>query len=97
MIHGLTPKRIERLRQALGLKVDRRTLARWRQWWRGLFVQSTFWKAACARFMPPLDPPTLPLSLCLSFAVAERRDRLLKMLEFLSPITTPQAWKGLVG
>ena len=96
MVHGLTSKRIERLRQALGLKVDGRTLARWRQWWLGLFVQSPFWKEARARFMPPLEPPTLPLSLCLSFAVEERRDRLLELLKFLSPLTTPQAWKALV-
>ena len=96
MVYGLTPKRIERLRQALGLKVDRRTLARWRQWWLGLFVQSPFWKEAHARFMPPVCQGSLPLSLCLKFEIAERRDRLLELFKFLSPITTPQAWKALV-
>jgi len=39
---------------------------------------------------------TLPLSLCLSFAIEERRDRLLELLKFLSPITTPEAWQELV-
>lgn len=93
MTHGLTPQRVQRLRKALG--IDRRTLKRWRQWWLGLFVESSFWREARARFMPPLCQKTMPLSLCLSFKV-ERRDRLLNLLRFLSPITTPAAWKELV-
>jgi len=97
MVHGLKPKRVEQIRDALGLKVDRLTLERWRQWWRDIFVESSFWKEARARFMPPLCPDTLPLSLCLSFAVAERRDRLLELLKFLSPMTTPEAWKELTA
>ena len=60
------------------------------------FVESSFWKAARARFMPPLCQQTLPRSLCLSFQVAERRDRLLELLKFLAPITTPAAWQELV-
>jgi len=96
MVHGLNEKRVEQLRKALDLKVDRRTLERWRQWWLGLFVQSAFWKEARARFMPPVCLQTLPLSLCLRFEVEERRDRLLELLKFLSPITTPAAWRELV-
>lgn len=93
MIHGLKPERVELLREALG--IDRRTLERWRQWWRVLFVESSFWREARARFMPPLCPTTMPLSLCVSFGV-ERRDRLLELLKFLAPLTTPTAWKELV-
>lgn len=93
MIHGTNPERVHRLREALG--IDRRTLERWRQWWLGLFIESSFWRAARARFMPPLCPKTMPWSLCVSFAV-ERRDRLLDLLKFLAPITTPTAWKELV-
>ena len=93
MVHGLKPERVKLLREALG--IDRRTLARWRQWWLGLFVESSFWREARARFMPPLCHQTMPLSLCLSFEV-ERRDRLLDLLQFLAPITTPSAWKELV-
>jgi hypothetical protein len=37
----------------------------------------------------------MPLSLCESFAV-QRRDRLLDLLKFLAPITTPAAWKAFV-
>jgi len=93
MNHGLKPERVQRLREAL--KIDLRTLERWRQWWLVTFVESSFWREARARFMPPLCQKTLPLSLCLSFEV-ERRDRLLDLLQFLAPITTPTAWKELV-
>jgi hypothetical protein len=93
MIHGLKPQRVQWLHEVLG--IDRRTLQRWRQWWLGLFVESSFWKEVRARFMPPLCQKTLPLPLCVSFEV-ERRDRLLDLLRFLAPITTPTAWQELV-
>jgi hypothetical protein len=93
MLHGLKPERVKLLREALG--IDRRTLERWRQWWLGGFVESSFWQEARARFMPPLCLKTMPLSLCESFEV-KRRDRLLDLLKFLTPITTPAAWKELV-
>jgi hypothetical protein len=38
--------------------------------------------------MPLIDEATLPLSLCQAFAL-ERRDRLLELLRFLAPLTTP--------
>jgi len=93
MVHGLKPERVARLRQALG--IDRRTLERWHQWWRVTLVESSFWRAARARFMPPLCQRTLPWSLCLRFQV-ERRDRFLELLKFLAPLTTPLAWQELV-
>jgi len=93
MVHGLKPERVRMLRETLG--IDRRTVERWRQWWLGVFPESSFWREARARFMPPLCLKTMPLSLCESFEV-ERRDRLLDLLKFLAPITTPTAWKELV-
>ena len=92
MIHGLKPGRVRRIREAL--QIDSRTVKRWRQWWLDNFVRSSFWKAARARFMPPLCERTLPLSLWLSFELEERQ-RLLAVLQFLKPITTPTAWKEL--
>jgi len=94
MVHGLKPHRVEVLRDKLG--IDRRTLERWRQWWAVIFVESSFWKEARARFMAPLEQKTMPLPLCEAFKV-ERRDRLLDLLKFLSPLTTPVAWKELVS
>jgi hypothetical protein len=44
--------------------------------------------------MAPLCQRTLPLSLWLSFELEERQ-RLLAVLQFLGPVTTPTAWKEL--
>jgi len=83
--HGIKPERMRILREALS--IDRRTLERWRTWWLENFVQSSFWKIARARFMPLICEKTLPLSLGRAFQL-ERRDRLLELLKFLSPLTT---------
>lgn len=83
MTHGLSAQRVQRLREEL--RIDRRTLERWRQWWLDSFVRSRFWRAVRARFIPPVCEGTLPWSLCLGFQ-AERRDRLLELLRFLAPV-----------
>lgn len=86
MRHGLKDEQVGALRESLG--IDRRTLERWRTWWLEAFVQSPFWKLARARFMPSLCETTLPASLCEAFEI-QRRDRLLDLLKYLSPLTTP--------
>lgn len=83
--HGITPPRLRTLRESLG--VDRRTVERWREWWLKAFALSSFWQVARARFMPAIDPKTLPTSLCEAFGL-DRRDRLLDLLKFISPVTT---------
>ena len=94
MRHGLKPERVQALRESLGL--DRRTLERWRKWWLETFVQSSFWRTARARFLPLICEKTLPLSLGQVFRI-ERRDRLLDLLKFISPITTASVpWERLV-
>ena len=93
MIQGLSADRLRRMREVL--QMDRLTLERWRQWWLDNFVRSSFWKAAHARFLPPLFEQTLLLSLGLTFGV-ERRDRLLDLLGFLAPLPPPATWKELV-
>ena len=85
MMHGVKPHRVERLRQQLG--IDERTLKRWRAWWLENFVESGFWKGARGLFMPGLDGKVMPLSLVEAFGV--NRAGLLKLMEFLSPITVP--------
>jgi hypothetical protein len=90
MMHGLRPKRVEALREALG--IDKRTLARWRAWWLENFADSRFWKGTRGRFMPRLDEAVLPLSLVEAFQ-AKRRDGMARLLQFISPITVP-ARKG---
>ena len=85
MMHGLAPHRVERLRQVLG--IDVRTLKRWRTWWLENFAGSGFWKGARGRFRSPVDEKIMPLSLLEAFGA--NREGLLKLMEFLSPITVP--------
>jgi hypothetical protein len=47
MRHGATPARMRKLRELVG--VSRRTVERWREWWRSIFAESPFWRLAAAR------------------------------------------------
>lgn len=67
--------------------VSRRTLCRWRRWWRTLFAESRFWRAARGRFQTPILAADLPRDLLDRFP-GNARDRLIALLRFLSPITT---------
>lgn len=84
MRHGATPARMRKLREHLG--VSRRTVERWRRWWREAFAGSPFWRAAAAAFMPPAKPGRLPASLLERFA-GDDQARLVSLLRFLGPIT----------
>lgn len=85
-LKGLTAKRVNELEQLLG--VDRRTLRRWRQWWREQLVCSPWWCVEKARFSPPVDHRRLPGSLLERFVGAQP---LVALLKFLSPLTTASA------
>jgi len=84
MRHGATPARMRTLLEHLG--VSRRTVERWRAWWREAFAESAFWKAATAAFLPPVERALLPASLLERFG-GDDEARLLALLRFLSPIT----------
>ena len=87
---GLNAARLAQLRTVLP-QIDRRTVERWRQWWREHVVASAFWKAAQARLMsPPVRPTPLPLELCERFPI-DTPDGLVKLLRWLSPMTTVSA------
>lgn len=87
---GVTAWRAARLEQTLG--VSRRTLERWRTWWRESLVSSSFWKRVQGRFLPPLDCGALPASLLARFAGGDEAERLGSLLLFLAPLTTGRPW-----
>jgi hypothetical protein len=90
---GLGAARLAALRIALpGL--DRRTVERWRRWWREDFAGSPFWKAARARFMPPVPEEHLPLGLCERFEI-DAPDGVVTLLRFLAPITAVSRGKSI--
>ena len=81
---GITPSRLARLSVVPG--IDRRTLARWRVWWRSTFTDSPFASVAMAALAPPIDIAALPVSLLDRFAGAVR-EQLIALLRFLGPLT----------
>jgi len=85
MLHGPSDRRLQWLREEL--PIDRRTLKRWREWWTGIFVQSAFWKAGRGRFARRMIDALMPLELVEAFG-AHRIEGLVKLMKFLSPITT---------
>ena len=87
MRHGPSPRRVRELSALFG--VDRRTIARWQEFWREYFPQTHFWKAAGVRLALFIDLATLPLSLLTAFVSGDLdHDGWGRLLRFLSPITT---------
>ena len=68
------------------VSVDRRTVERWRTWWRDAFTASPFWRIARAAFMPPVDHDRLPAALIERFTGGDG-EQLIALLRFLGPIT----------
>ena len=75
---------MERLTEVVS--VDRRTVARWRAWWRDTFTTGQFWRIARAAFMPPVDQARLPAALIERFT-GEAAEQLIALLRFMGPIT----------
>jgi len=81
---GITPARLARLSEVPG--IDRRTLVRWRSWWRSTFTDGPFASVAMAALVPPIDIAALPVSLLDRF-VGEVAEQLIALLRFLGPLT----------
>ena len=103
MQQGPAPWRASQLREVLGVSLQ--TLARWRVWWKEVFVESAFWKAAKAAFSPPVDVTGSPRSLLERFgdvtgsprSLLERFggdefEQLVALLGFVSPLSTPSGY-----
>ncbi len=93
MMRGLTSWRVAKLCALVG--ADRRTLERWRRWWREAFPRTALWTDARARFMPLVTEAELPASLLERFE-DERRVQLIGVLKLLLPLTT-SSWSSRVA
>lgn len=78
---GPTPARIRQLQGWVG--VSRRTVCRWREWWRDVFANTAFWRTAA--WMPPVAAADLPVALLERFA-QHTVDPLTSLLRFLAPL-----------
>lgn len=79
---------MRRLKELVG--VDRRSLERWRRWWREIFTATPFWQIARASFMPPVDEERLPAAMLERFVGNSLTERMITLLRFLGPVTGGQ-------
>ena len=79
---------MRRLQELVG--VDRRSLERWRRWWREIFTATPFWQNARAAFMPPVDEQRIPAALLERFSGRGVEKRMTALLRFLAPLTGGQ-------
>ena len=87
---GPSPERLRRLEQRFG--VSRRTLYRWRSWWREVVPQSRWWQAERGHWATPVDPEQLPGSLLAVFSGIESApDRVLGVLKRLAWLSDRRA------
>lgn len=85
--HGATPRRLHAIQRWLERPVPRRTLDRWRRWWRDAFTATPFWKSVRGRFGRPVAERRLPLSLIDAFS-GDESAKFVATLKFLGPVTT---------
>lgn len=90
---GPRPERMRRLEELF--TVDRRTLGRWRRWWREIVPATRFWCAARGRFRRPVAEDSLPGSLLGAFRGEEGlAAQVLAVLAWLAPLTGTTALAG---
>lgn len=86
MVLGLCVSKDRGPAQAPEVAVSRRTLGRWRRWWREDFPASVLWRATQGRLMPPVDASTLPASLLPRFGET-LQEQVLRVLRLLLPLS----------
>ncbi|MCP4964019.1 MAG: hypothetical protein GY926_02165 [bacterium] len=88
---GPKAQRLSRLEERF--RVSRRTLLRWRRWWRETFPASRFWQAARGLWSQPVATEALPGSLLAAFASLESPgEQVLAVLQWLAPLSSSRSW-----
>lgn len=70
------------------LEVPQQTLHRWRHWWQRKLPASTLWRSLAGRFSPCINTRQLPEQLLIRLSGADSGERLVQLLQLLSPMTT---------
>jgi hypothetical protein len=82
---GPTPRRMSRIEEEFA--VSRRTLLRWRRWWREAVAHSRFWQSRRGDWSLPVATETLPASLLGGFShIAPLGLRVVAVLRWLLPL-----------
>ena len=85
LAQGLSKSRTRTLCGELG--VDRRTLARWQEWWQEEVPRTDFWTELRGRLDRPPDPSALPTSLLERIEGKDEEERLLCLLRLIEPLS----------
>ena len=86
---GPTPERLRRLEERFS--VSRRTLLRWRRWWREVVPGSRWWQAERGHWAKPVDTGLFPGSLLAALShIAEPADRVMAVLRRLASLAGRQ-------
>lgn len=85
LIQGPAGHRLTAIQIQLG--IGRRTLSRWREWWRNEFPLTSTWTELRGRLDRPCDLALLPLSLLERIAAPDDEQRLLRLLNLLRPLS----------
>ncbi len=91
LAHGLSSKRRQRLIDALAIPPQ--TLWRWQGWWRAVFAEGPWWRVERAQFVPPIAASALPGALLGRLRGAGLRERVVRLLWLIAPLSTP-SWSG---
>ena len=90
---GPTPERVRRLETRFG--VSRRTLYRWRRWWRETVSRSRWWQRQRGRFAGAVEGKALPGCLLAAFGDIEPiADRVFSALKLLASLPVGLAEQG---
>jgi hypothetical protein len=82
---GSTSARLRRLEEVFA--VNRRTLLRWRRWWREVMPTTRFWDARRGLWARPIDLASLPEALLGAFTgKIDPAERVLAALRWLAPL-----------
>lgn len=85
---GVNPPRMKKLREHVPT-LDRRTVERWRRWWRETFVVTPCWKQLRGRLSGGLEASQLPGGLLDCFGRSE--NGLINLMKELGPLTGGRA------
>lgn len=88
---GLNERRSSELRQLVG--ASRRTLERWRQWWQELLPATPFFRVVRAS-ISEVSVAQLPASLLKHFEASDELTRIVRLLDFINPVTTRSGWSN---
>jgi hypothetical protein len=88
-MQGPSPARVKRLSKSFGMAP--RTARRWLAWWQANFAESGLFKSLRGLLRRAVNSEELPRALLEAVQAARPREKAMKVLELLGPITSATA------